>query len=155
RSLLFHGEAVGTSGPRGECRVEVEVKSLVLGKSIVRDIDHSNLMVAFKVNETRIILVQEVIRNHESLVVAAQYEVVRSGVFTKADNRQLFQIGTVRGVEQADLPGLEQAENQPVAALWSRQKLSHSSGHRSVYMRCYCLAVERRHSRAGNGIDQI
>src|SRR5260370_6310045 len=83
---LFHRDPVGTRRARGEGRVEVEFEPRVFGEGIVRDLDDADLVVAFKVNEARGVLVQEVVRDHKSVVFAAQYHVVRSGVLAEAND---------------------------------------------------------------------
>src|SRR5258708_31314620 len=82
---LFHRDPVGTRRTGGKGGVEVECEPRVLGEGIVRDLDDTHLVVAFIVNDARGVLVEEVVRDHQAIVVAAQDQVVWSGVRAEAD----------------------------------------------------------------------
>ena len=120
-------------------------------EGIARDFDDADLVVAFKMNDAGVVLVEEVVGDDQAAVVAAQHQVVRSAVLAEADHRQLLQVGAVRGVQHAHLPGLEHAENQPVAALRSGQDLAHSAADAGVYVRRH----GRRQSNAATPVPAI
>ena len=50
---------MGTRRAGGEGRVEVEIEPRVLGEGIVRDFDDADLVVAFKVNDARVVLLRK------------------------------------------------------------------------------------------------
>ena len=58
---LFHRDPVGTRRAGSKGRVEVEIKPRVLGESIMRDFEDVDFVVAFKVNDARVVLVEEVV----------------------------------------------------------------------------------------------
>jgi hypothetical protein len=45
----------------GPCLVEVKIKVLILGECIVRDFENVDFMVAFKVDNARLIFIEELV----------------------------------------------------------------------------------------------
>ena len=94
----------------------------------MRDFEDMDFVVAFKVNDTRGVFVEEVVCHHQAIVIAAQHYVVRPRVLAEANDRYLLQLVAVSGVQHHHLPGHERTNDQPVAALRSRHDLAHSAG---------------------------
>src|SRR5690348_14332387 len=121
RNGLLHGQAVRPRRAGGEGSVEVELETGIFSQRIVRDLHNPHLMVTLKMDDSLIVLVQEVVRNHQAGIVVGKDYVVGPGIRSEADNcsGDLLQIGSVGGIEHNHLSGHERTENQAVAALWS------------------------------------
>src|SRR5450756_1318280 len=144
-----------TCRPRLEGRIEVEFEALVLREGIVRHFKHVDLVIAFKVNDPCSVFVEEVVRHYEAIVIAAQHQVVRSCVCTKAHHQHLLQFRAVCCVQHHDLPCHESTNDQPVTAPRSRHDLAHTAGYRSIYVRLHGRQIKRGGTRSPYRIDQV
>ena len=153
--MLFHCDAVGTRWARFEGRVEVQIEPFVLGEGIVCDFEDVDFMVALKVNDARIIFIEEIVGYHQATIVAVQHDIVRSSICAEADNGYLLRIEAVANVQHHYLPSHERAHDQPVAALRCRHDLAHSAGHRCVDMGLHSREIKYWRACTALGIDQI
>jgi hypothetical protein len=103
---LFHGDAVGSCGVV-EIPIEIQVEARIERERIVRKIDYVDLMISFEVNLTEVILIEEIVGDHETRIILGEIQIVRASPDPKIDDRLLRERIRVADVEQSDLPGLE------------------------------------------------
>src|SRR5260370_28272364 len=144
-----------TRWSRRECRVEVHVKARIQLQVIFEYLDHVNMMVAFKVDLSEVVLIEKVVGDDQSLVVVGEHDHVRAGVHAQVDDSCLERMLRVAYIKHPHLPGLERSEEQTVTALRHVQQLGHASADWHCNMRNDGLAVEYDFSCAGFGVYQI
>ncbi len=90
----------------GKCSVEIHVKARIQLQVIFEHLDHVNVMVAFKVDLPKVVLIEEVIGDDQSLVVVGKHDVVRSSVHAQVDDSCLDRMLRVAYIKRPHLPGL-------------------------------------------------
>src|SRR6185369_12912261 len=109
-----------------------------------------DLPVTVKMNLPKVVFIQEVVRNDQTLVIIGQIDVVRPGVQTQvhdAEQRRLLRFGYV---QHHDLSRLTKRDDQPISRfghrhyLWHRLRSSGDTGQ-----------VEHRLSGALSGVYEI
>ena len=151
----FIATPCGPRRPGGESGVEVELEALIFDQAVVRHLHHAHFVVAFKVDDSGVILVEKVVGNYQPRIVFRQFDVMRPGVLSEAHNRpgNLPQLGAIRGVEHANLTRPNKPEDQPVAALRRGHDLTHAAANRRLDVRCHGSEIERRSGGAVLRID--
>src|SRR4051812_16037256 len=113
-TALKHHHAVRTSGPGLDVAVEVEVEGAIELQTVATDVDHVDLVITLDVHDAPWgqVLDEEVIGDHEPLLVLRQPQEVRPGIATEVDDAH--QLGAVRArdVEHGDLAGPVQRHEQ-------------------------------------------
>src|SRR5215472_14035142 len=120
-----------------------------------RDLDHVHTVVALEMDFSKIILIQEVVRHHETLVIVCESDVVGTCVHSKIHDARLHRMFGIRYIEHAYLASLERSKDQTVARSRHGQQLSHASANIHLDMRNDVFAVEHHLGRAIESVHQI
>src|SRR2546421_10409191 len=83
-SSLHHQPVRPRSG--GEGGVEVELEPRIERQAVARHLGHVNLVVAFRVNLSGVVLVEEVVGDDQALFVVGQAQVMRAGAGAQIEN---------------------------------------------------------------------
>src|SRR5215471_8237679 len=114
---LFHRDSVGPCGRCGEGGIEIENEARIEFQVIFEDLDHANLVIAFKVDLAEIVLDEEVIGDSQPFAVVCESDGLRSGIQPQVDDSCPEPCFRVAGGEHAHLPCLERGVEQAVATL--------------------------------------
>lgn len=108
--VLLHGDPV-RSCRVCERRIEVELEARIEREAVVGDLDHMDLVIPFEVDLAEVILIEEVIGDHEARVVLGEDDVVRASVQAKVDYLiyllKAAGMGAIADIQQTDLSRLK------------------------------------------------
>jgi hypothetical protein len=78
--------------------VEVKLKPFVLGDCVVRDLENVDFMVAFEMDNSQLIFIEEVVCYHKATIILVQNNVERSRIRAEADKAPAFRRGPFRSL---------------------------------------------------------
>src|SRR3954469_19383549 len=104
---LLHGNPVRPRRSRGECGVEVHIKPRIQFQMIFEYFDRVNVVIALEMNLSEVVFVEEVVTDHQPLVVIAECNRVRTRIHAQVHNPCLERMFRVAHVEHANLSGLK------------------------------------------------
>src|SRR5262250_2628277 len=102
---LLHGDPVRLCRAFEHC-IEVEFEACIERQGIVCDLNHMDFVIPLKVDFAKVVLIEEVIGNHEARVILSEDEVVRASAQTKVDNGLLHEgvlMDTIADIQQTNL----------------------------------------------------
>src|SRR5215472_3954470 len=113
---LLHLYSVRPGGPCGESGIEIEVEPWIQFQMVFVDFDHVHFVITFEMNFAEVVLVQEIIRDDQPLVVVAESNGVRTRIQPQVHDSGLERCLRVADVEHSYLPRLERSKQETVAA---------------------------------------
>src|SRR5262249_30924867 len=105
---LFHSNAMGPCGARGEGSIEVQLEVGIFQQRIVCDLQYPHFVIALSVNLARSVFIEEIVRNNETGIVSSERQVMRTGVLSETNNCtwNLVQMEAICRIQHSHLSGL-------------------------------------------------
>src|SRR2546426_6066797 len=102
---LFEGHPMRARGTSCKRRIEIELKPGIEREVSVGNLRHVDDVITFRVDLAGLVLVQEIVRDHQAPFVVSECEVVRTRVGAQVQNLQYLWMAGVRCIKHDDLAG--------------------------------------------------